>query len=135
MTLLNKSVYYKGEAIRGHFEILVDQTDPAIPSINLLNANLEMILKLNKTDLDVDALAILTPGDGLEVIENTEVLYTVIYRIPGSTTAPITPLTEKDNFRTIFYEINITYDGDVDSDVLEIGTIKIRTDRIKEIYA
>lgn len=133
MTLLNKATYYKGEAIRGHFEITVDQADPAIPSINLLNAGLEMILKLNKTDLDLDALAILTPGNGLEIIENTEILYTVVYRIPGSTTASITPLTEKDNFRTIYYEINITYDGEVDSDVLEIGTIKIRTDRIKEI--
>lgn len=133
MTLLNKATYYKGEAIRGHFEITVDQADPAIPAINLLNAGLEMILKLNKTDSDASALAILTVDNGLEVVENTEILYTVVYRIPGNTTATITPLSEKDNFRTIYYEINITYDGEVDSDVLEIGTIKIRTDRIKEI--
>lgn len=133
MTLLNKSTYWVGESIRGHFEITVDQLDPAIPPINLLNAGLEMIFKLNKTDLDSSALAILTVGDGLEIIENSEFVYTATYRVPGSATASITSTSDRETARTIYYEINITYDGEQDSDVLEVGSIKIRTDRIKEI--
>jgi hypothetical protein len=35
----------------------------------------------------------------------------------------------------IVYEINIAYDGDSDSDVLEIGIIKIDTTRVKKDFS
>lgn len=128
---LDKSTWWIGEPISGYFIVSVDEIDPAIPSIDILNAGLEFIVKDNKAKSDDEALAFLTVGNGLEVVSNTDVLYNVIYRIPGSATADLEAPTVRDTSVTLYYELNITYSGETESNVLEVGTIKIRLDRVK----
>lgn len=130
--LLNKSRIWKSEAIRGRFVITVDEVDPAIPAIDILGASLEMIVKDDKNKPDSEALALLTVGDGLEVVENTSLLYEVIYRIPGSATANLVAPNERETSVPVYYEINLTLENEEDSDVLESGTIRINTDRVKK---
>lgn len=132
---LNKSTHFLGELITGTIVISVDTEDPADPPIDILNAGLQMIVKENFTDSDEDALANLTIGNGLEITSNTSTLYDVVYRIPGSATQDLTAPSDRDSKREIYYEINITFDGEVDSDVLEIGTIKIETRRVKSDFS
>ena len=128
---LDKSTWWAGEPIAGNFIITVDQEDPAIPSIEILGSSLEFIIKDDKLKLDSDALAILTIGNGLEVVENTQFLYNVIYRIPGSMTSNLTPANARDPNITLFYEINLVYNDNDESSVLESGTLRIKTDRVK----
>ena len=128
---LNKSKHFLGEPISGHFIITVDEDDPAIPSIDILESSLEFIIKDDKSKPDSDALAVLTIGDGLTVVSNTSVLYNVVYRIPGSMTSSLVAPSARETVVTLYYEINITYDDETEANVLEAGTLKIETDRVK----
>lgn len=128
---LNKSKWFLGEPISGHFIITVDEEEPAIPSIDILGSSLEFLLKDDKSKPDSEALAILTIGDGLTVVSNTSVLYNVVYRIPGSVTSGLVAPSARDTVVTLYYEINNTYDDETEANVLESGTIKIETDRVK----
>lgn len=128
---LNKSRHFIGESISGHFIISVDEEDPAIPSIDILEAGLEFIIKDDVFKPDSEALVILTVGDGLEVIENTQVIYNVIYRIPGIVTANFVPKSARETSVILYYEINCTFVGETESNVLETGTIVIQTNRVK----
>ena len=130
--LLNKSRIWKNESIRGRFVVTVDEVDPAIPAIDILDASLEMILKDDKNKPDSQALAVLTVGDGLTVVENTSLLYEVIYNIPGSATANLVAPSERETSIPVYYEINLTLDGEDDSDVLESGSFTVRLDRVKK---
>jgi hypothetical protein len=130
-SLLNKSTHYIGEVITGQFIITVDTETPAVPAIDVLAASLQMIIKDDVYNSDAEALAVLTVGDGLTVTENTSTLYDVIYKIDGDVTSNLEAPTPRENKVVLYYEINITYSGETYSDVLEIGTINIRTDRVK----
>lgn len=132
---LNKSTWYVSEPISGHFIISVDEEDPAIPSIDILNSGLEFILKDDKSKADSEALAVLTIGNGLEVIENTSILYNVVYKIPGAATRNVKPVNPRDTSVTLFFELNITYLNETESNVLETGTIKLRVDRVKSTFS
>lgn len=125
---LDKATFWIGEPIVGYFLVTVDTVDPAVPSIDILNAGLEFIVK-NKAD--TLPLITLTIGNGLTIVENTSILYNVVYRIPGSITSNLVAPSARENTVTLFYELNITYGGETESNVLESGTIKIRTDRVK----
>jgi hypothetical protein len=132
-SLLNKSKHFIGEAIKGSFVITVDEEDPAIPEIDVLNASLQFIVKKSYDDADSDALVNLTIGDGITVISNTSVLYTCTYEIPGSATQNLST-TGRDTIVELVYEINCTYDGESDSDVLETGILKMDTKRVKTTF-
>lgn len=127
-SLLDKSTFYKGEPIVGHFIITVDEEDPAIPSIEILNSSLEFVIKDDKLKSDSEALLTLTVDDGLEVVSNTPSLYNVNYRIPGSLTADLEPANARDTTITLFYKIKIIYEDETEFNVLESGTIKFRVD-------
>lgn len=128
---LNKSKHFVGEPITGHFIITVDEEDPAIPSIDILESSLEFLIKDDKSKSDEDSLAILTIGDGLTVVSNTSVLYNVVYRIPGSVTSSLVAPSARETVVTLYFEINIIYDDETEANVLESGTIKIETNRVK----
>lgn len=129
---LNKSSFYNGETISGEITITVDIDDPAVPAIDVLNAGLQFILKEpNKTD--AEAIANLTVGNGITVISNSNTLITATYSIPGVLTRDLLPPANEKSV-TLEYEINITYtDDSQNSDVLEIGSIKIRP-RVKDNF-
>lgn len=132
--ILNKSKHYKGEAIKGSFIITVDTEEPAIPAIDVLNAGLQLIIKKSYEDSDANAIADLSVGSGITVTQNTSTLYSCTYEIPGSVTQDLVSSDSRNSVVELVYEINITLNGETNSDVLEIGTLRIETKRVKSTF-
>lgn len=121
---LNKATFFNGETITGSFTITVPTESPPVPPINVLNAGLQFLLKLPNT-ADNEALANLTVGNGITITSNTSSLIEGTYEIPGTATREVLP-TGRDTSVSLDYELLITYDGDTNFDVLEIGSLKIK---------
>lgn len=129
---LNKASFYNGETIAGQIVITVDTEDPAVPALDVLNAGLQFILKYPDTP-DSEAIANLTVGSGITIISNTSTIIEATYQIPGTLTQNILP-SGTDKAVSLDYEINISYQNDTEnSDVLEIGSIKIKP-RVKTTF-
>ena len=127
---LNNSTWYKGEDIEGQLTLTVLPADPLSAITDLTGTTFQLIVKSSKDDLDSQALADLSLGNGLTLISGTADTYLLDFLIPGSATENLTPATTRDSVVKIEYEINATYPGRTYSDVLEVGTIKVETHRI-----
>lgn len=124
MTALDKSSFYNGETIAGSFTITAPETTPPEIAVSILNAGLQLILKV-PGETDANAIANLSIGSGITIVSQTATLITATYVIPGTATQTIIP-TGRETSVALRYEINITYDNDTNSDVLEIGSVKIK---------
>lgn len=131
---LDKSKFFIGESIRGRLVVSVDETDPPVPAIDLLNSGLQLIIKKDFSDTDAEAIANLTIGNGITVVSSTSVLFECDYVIPGESTRNITAPSARNTSVDLYYEVNITYQGSTNSDVLETGKIKIETERVKTTF-
>ncbi len=131
MTNLNKSKHYRGEKIKGEFKLTILPEDPLSLVTDLTGTTFQFILKKKLNDLDSQSLANLTLGQGLSIISSTPTEFKVEYLIPGNATSNLVG-TERQPIVEIYYEINATYLGETYSDVLEIGSIKIDTNRVKQ---
>lgn len=131
MTSLNKSQHFKGENISGEFTVTVLPDNPLSLITDLSGTVFQVLVKQNISDADTAALANLTVGSGLTITSSSTNEFKVSYIIPGSSTLSLTG-TDRNSIVEIYYEINATYSGETYSDVLEKGTIKIDTSRVKQ---
>ncbi len=127
---LNKSKWYKGEDIRGEYQITVDPSDPLSVITDLTGTTFQLIVKSSILDADADALADLSLGAGLTLTAVTVTDYVIEFVIPGTATENINPPNPRNSVVEIEYEFNATYPFSTQADVLDRGIIKIDTDRV-----
>jgi hypothetical protein len=129
---LNKSEHYKGENIKGFYEVVVHTSNPLSVVTDLTGTTFQLIVKEKITDSDANALANLTlVNSGLEVTAVSTTNYRVDFTIPGEATENLVSSgSNRNSLLEIVYEFNATYPGESQADVLDIGIIKINTNRV-----